>query len=580
VRRYLELLGVIVVCGLFWLFVPLIGLFPTILIAVIIPYFFFEFRSNKQLALLALGTGVLLGISWPHTGGVTPLIFVALVPMLFLENHIHKKKYMPYKVLRLSYFMALVFNTITTWWIYHASPEGAFMAVLANSFIMAIVFWLFHLTRRRVGDKEGYVAFVIYWLGFEWAHFNWELSWPWLTFGNSFADFTKWVQWYEYTGVLGGTLWVLCANMVAFFLLKEIISNHQTVKSQWRRITTFGLIILIPIVASLSIYYGYEEKKDPVSVVAIQPNINPYKKFNGELTPAQQVRRIISLGQEKTDAETDFVIAPETALPYSLNESELDSTGEVKLLRRFMQPFPDLRMIIGMSSYKLFFQKKAPSLAARQLDEDVFQESYNTAMQLETGQELNLYHKSKLVLGVERLPFAWLLKPIEGFAIDLGGTTGTLGVEEEPFVFSSKKSKAGKVVAPVICYESIYGEYVTEYVKKGAELIFIITNDGWWKDTPGYKHHVAYARLRAIENRRSIARSANTGVSCFINQRGDVFKATKWWKPDVIKMDINANSTITFYTEHGDYIGRVAVFVAILMLLWTIVRPYKDLIKR
>ena len=105
-----------------------------------------------------------------------------------------------------------------------------------------------------------------------------------------------------------------------------------------------------------------------------------------------------------------------------------------------------------------------------------------------------------------------------------------------------------------------------QYVRKGAQLIFIITNDGWWKNTPGYKQHLSFARLRAIETRRSIARSANTGISCFINQRGEISQATEWWVPASIKGNLNANSAITFYVKHGDYIARVAIFMSIVLL--------------
>jgi len=98
-------------------------------------------------------------------------------------------------------------------------------------------------------------------------------------------------------------------------------------------------------------------------------------------------------------------------------------------------------------------------------------------------------------------------------------------------------------------------------------MIFIITNDGWWKNTPGYHQHLSFARLRAIETRRSIARSANTGISCFINQRGDVLQATNWWVATSIKGTINANDEITFYVKAGDYIARISLFVAALILL-------------
>ena len=137
---------------------------------------------------------------------------------------------------------------------------------------------------------------------------------------------------------------------------------------------------------------------------------------------------------------------------------------------------------------------------------------------IDTTDRFQLYHKSKLVVGVENMPFTHLFKPIEKLAINLGGTVGTIGTSKERTVFVRERDHLK--VAAVICFESIFGEFCTKFVRNGAQLFFIITNDGWWKDTPGHKQHMAYARLRTIECRRSIARSANTGISAFINQRG------------------------------------------------------------
>jgi len=123
----------------------------------------------------------------------------------------------------------------------------------------------------------------------------------------------------------------------------------------------------------------------------------------------------------------------------------------------------------------------------------------------------------------------------------------------------------------LICYESAYGEFTNKFVKKGANVIFVITNDGWWGDTPGHKQHLYFSPLRAIETRRSVARSANTGISCFIDQRGNIYQATKYWEPDVIKQDINLNSEITFYTRMGDYIGRISAFLSVIFILLSVV---------
>jgi len=190
-------------------------------------------------------------------------------------------------------------------------------------------------------------------------------------------------------------------------------------------------------------------------------------------------------------------------------------------------------------------------------------------MQIDSTSTIQLYHKSKLVPGVEKMPFPRIFKSLEKFAINMGGSTGSYGIQEERTVFLSRENKVK--IAPVICYESAYGEFVSKYIINGANLIFIITNDGWWGNTAGYKQHLDYACLRAIETRRSIARSANTGISCFINQRGDIIEKSEWWTATAMKNNINTNSYLTFYVKYGDYIGRICQYLSYLSIMSLII---------
>ena len=184
--------------------------------------------------------------------------------------------------------------------------------------------------------------------------------------------------------------------------------------------------------------------------------------------------------------------------------------------------------------------------------------------------DIKIYHKAKLVLGVETLPFTFITKPLEDF-FDLGGTTGSLGISKE-----AKNFRVGDaIVAPTICYESIYGEYNGEFCRNGANIISVSTNDAWWYDTPGYKQLLAYTQLRAIETRKWIARSANTGITCFINPKGEIVKKTKWEEKTSIAMDVPLIEGVTFYSKHGDYIGRLSGFISVLLLLFTFVKRFK-----
>lgn len=230
--------------------------------------------------------------------------------------------------------------------------------------------------------------------------------------------------------------------------------------------------------------------------------------------------------------------------------------------------YSNAEVIFGVSSYKVYPDKKLAPITARD-GRDMIYDRFNTAIFIGRSGKSQIYHKSKLVVGVEKMPFMKYLGFLNDIVINIGGTTGSLGRQKEPSNFVSNN---GTKVAPVICYESIFGEYVTGYVKNGAELIFIITNDGWWKNTPGYKQHLSFARLRAIETRRSIARAANTGISCFINQRGEIFQPTNWWVDAAINGNINANSEITFYVKYGDFIARISSFISVLLILLLIVK--------
>jgi apolipoprotein N-acyltransferase len=165
------------------------------------------------------------------------------------------------------------------------------------------------------------------------------------------------------------------------------------------------------------------------------------------------------------------------------------------------------------------------------------------------------------------MPFGSTLSFLKPVFEHLGGATGGYGTQNEPGVFYSQ---SGIGVTPVICFESIWGEWIATGVHKGGQFIAIVTNDGWWENTSGKDQHLDYAKLRAIETRRWVCRSANTGISAFINQRGDIVQQTKWWTRTAIRQDINLNSDLTFYVLHGDYIAKALSILAIACIFWII----------
>src|SRR6185369_4078561 len=197
----------------------------------------------------------------------------------------------------------------------------------------------------------------------------------------------------------------------------------------------------------------------------------------------------------------------------------LSQHKQIKTIENFLNAFPKTTMVIGAATYKGYDKPESRSATSHKFkDSDDYYDAFNTALQIDQNDSIQVYHKSRLVPGVEIMPYRNIFGFLEKYSIDLGGTSGSLGIQKDRTVF---RSPEGTRIAPAICYESIYGGFMSGYIRNGAELIFVITNDGWWGNTPGYRQHKDYGRLLAIEFRKSIARSANTGISCFINQRGD-----------------------------------------------------------
>lgn len=504
-----------------------------------------------------------LWLSWPVIS-FSVLLFVALIPLLIMEHEIGSTNGKGREVFKYSFISFLIWNVLCSYWIWNASAFGMVVAVLLNSTMMSLVFVAYHFVKKRNNFFVGALFFICFWIAMELLHHHWDFAWPWLSLGNAFAEKTTWIQWYEYTGVFGGSLWVLLSNILLFNAYK----NFQDKKKYNKLVLIAILFILIPFAFSMYTYNTYTEKINPSNIVVVQPNIDPYsEKFSG-LSSEAQVDKLIKLSDSVAQVNTEFFIWPETALQNNLPEETLESNPLILKSRNFLSKYKNGNIITGADSYKTYTKEETETARKFRTGECCY-DAFNAAFFIENNPGIQIYHKSKLVAGVEQMPYPSALKILEPLALQMGGTFGSLGKQKERTVFYTK---SGIGVAPVICYESVFGEYVAEYVKNGAQFIAIVTNDGWWGNTAGYKHHAAYARIRAIETRRSIARSANTGISSFINQRGDVLAETSYWIADAKNGNINLNDEITFYVKYGDWFAFTASLIALMLLAYSFVK--------
>lgn len=529
--------------------------------------------QNFKYLIWATLSGLFLGFGFP-VSPLTPLMFIGFVPLLMIEKEISDARTEPSKweVFKYVYHAFVVWNIISTYWVANAASFAAsFIAIWLNSFFMAIPFILFHQTRKIMPRNFMYIAFIVNWLTWEYLHLRWEISWPWLTLGNSFAQYPSWVQWYEYTGVFGGSLWILLANYLIFkgIELPLFQTKEKVQVVNWMKI---GALILLPIFISLGMYTNHEDIGKEVEVVAVQPNYEPhYQKF--QVNKMVQLDQFLKLSESKLTQNTEYLVFPETSFS-GIAQDQVRRIEIIQRLQKLVDKYPKLKLIMGVDLYKIYqdgeeFGDNMRTQVNQRTGKVTNWEAYNAALQLESGNRaVQFYKKGRFVPGAEIFPYAKLLFFVSPIVDALGGTVAGLGTQKKRTPFSSETGKVGAA----ICYESIYGEFFNGYIRNGANAVFIVTNDGWWDDTPGYKQHLKFAALRAIETRKSIARSANTGVSAFINQRGDISQATNYEEAAAIRGTIKFNDIKTFYVQWGDLIGRLAVYVFILLLLNTFVK--------
>jgi len=340
----------------------------------------------------------------------------------------------------------------------------------------------------------------------------------------------------------------------------------------WKTQRTYKhLIIVAPILCIPLIFSwldGFHHKFAPTSqnIVIVQPDIDPYEKIsNADSSFDTQLERLISLTEQAIDSNTTLVVWPETALytPRGIDEDKLKEDGMLHPLWSLLQRHPRINLFTGIESYRMYDSKKTST--ARPASPGFFYDSFNGSVLMDSTGALGFYHKSMLVPGVETLP--WFLRFIDQWFEKFGGTTAGYAKQKERTVLTTKSDYT---IAPAICYESIYGEFMAQYVSNGANILCIITNDGWWDNTPGYKQHMSYARLRAIETRTWVARSANTGISCFIDPYGKVIDPQPWNTAAAIKMSVPVSNKKTFFVNHDDIISRAMVVITIILIGWNL----------
>ncbi len=508
------------------------------------------FRTISKLShsryLPSLLSGALLGLSFPSYPFIRLEIvaWVALVPLLISLQNVEK----PGELFRRVYLSMLLFCLISLWWVSLATFPGGVLTIIAQAFFLTVPLFAFFALKKMAGYRFALFSLPFLWVAWEWSYMQQDLSLGWLTFGNSQANLNLMIQYADLVGVWGVSFWLVWFNVLVVLAL--IGSKREATGLA----AVMALMVAAPLLYSSVLLYRegmVSEKELHLRVTLVQPDINPHEKWVAYNSTEIMERYYRMTGKAVRENRPELVIWPETAIPFSILEGAY--AGDLQSLHFALRVW-NTALLSGFID--IAGERNKPY------------ESYNASMLLEPGRRVpQIYHKMRLVPFAERVPYIDYFPWLGNLTFSLSGIRGW-GKGRDASIMELSSPRHGKVLlANIICYESIFPTLVSEFVRKGARLLTLVTNDGWYGTSYGPYQHLAIGRLRCIENRRAMARCANTGLTVVIDKFGRTIAEVPWWQEESLTAEVPLESRMTFYTTHPDLLPKIALALSALLFI-------------
>lgn len=484
--------------------------------------------------VMSVTASIFLALSFPpfNLGILQVAAFILLFRTAILAVNLRR-------MILTTYPAFALWNLFNTYWLIMADLAAGVAAILANALLMLIPLAIarrIYLSNRFTLVQAAFLAAAI-WTGYEFLHHRWDLAWPWLTLGNGWSNLTMVIQYISVTGVMGISFWVVFSAALFYSYINTLSKNLL----YW----SFAVFLAFPVWSlGISLFHHSPEDR-PVTVTVIQPNSDSYANFGGHPSLNHLIDHLLGMTSDAVTENTELILWPENAL-----KSNQYLNGQVS--RRIADSLSvwNTKLVTGTGYVKFYPEDEEPLITSGEHSGRKYN-VYNSAFFLKPGPETETYEKGRLVPIVERFPFADFFYRIDIFGLVDWPAIAGYGLGQEATVFDLN---GGKFPA-LICYDSVFPQWVNRFVDNGADFLTIITNDGWWGDSHGHIQHFDFARLRAIEHRMWIARSANNGISGIISPDGGVHVKTEYWTEDAFTHTIYRNDPSTIYSRFGDWLG-------------------------
>lgn len=493
--------------------------------------------------LLSVTAGLFLGFSFPPFP-FPFLVFPAwilLFRLLELSGTVRAAAYW-------SYPGFVLWNLITTYWLMMAHVAAGVAAILANAVVMTLPIMLMKFFRNRYSPLESIVLLPAAWIGFEYLHHLWDLAWPWLSLGNAWSNYPEMVQYISVTGYLGISFWILAVSLLIYYAIR--------LSSRYFALGALAVGLLFPGVSLIQFYSVDYPSPYSVETVVVQPNFDTYEPYGGYENAEQSTQVLIDLSDSLRTDSTRLIVWPENGIRSSIYSRPTGNQTAFQIKRRLLRRAIAWKatLISGTTYFDLFDDNnEVPALPRYSGTQPYLY--YNAGLGFQPDSTIQVYRKHNLVPLVERVPFVHLLNAVDLFGwIDWAGIQG-YGKGREPSAIKVNDTET----PPLVCYDSVFPDWVGTYVRNGAGFITVITNDGWWGETSGHIQHFSYARLRAIEFRRWVVRSANNGISGIIDSRGIVQYETDYWTRTAFRHKVPVIHRQTYYARWGAWFAWMMI---------------------
>jgi apolipoprotein N-acyltransferase len=533
--------------------------------------------NTKIKIAFSLIFGICLGIAYPpfQFGW---LAFIVFVPFFFLLDR--SKTFL--ECLIFSFISFFIFSIITLYWvgafnihkdIYLLITGIALLIVTPTWFSILIAVYL--IIKKQFGKNFSLLTFPFIWVAWEFILTKFEIGFPWLSFGHTQSYDLSAIQFASIAGVYGISFWIISINVILFYLASKIINK------EWRLISvkSISLVFIILILYSVPKLYGYKVlqndndeskvKYEKIKIGVVQPNINPYEKWFGDI--GKQISILQHLSNQAARENVDLILWPETAVPkYLLFPTNYEIYNRIKNQVDSI----NINLFTGITDWTLYQDVSKAPLSSKYTEGGQRYDVFNSAVLLEPHNEvIQKYDKMLLVPFAERIPWAEELSFLNLDIIRWNfGTSGYgKGVDSTVFVFCPN-NMADVKFSVMICFESVFPEFVSKFVQRGSQFLVVLTNDNWWGRTSGPYQHLQIDIFRAVENRRWVVRCNNGGISSFIDPFGRMTAFTDIGEATTLIGSVDLRNEITFYTAHGDMLGRGCWYIFLVLIVISFIR--------